>query len=251
VIRADDAAAARDAERRIRAILDEAGDDPNSPLLVEAYLPGDELAVEGLLDPAGFEVLAVFDKPEPLTGPFFEETIYVTPSRRDPATLAAVAGVVEQASRALGLSFGPVHAEVRVDGDRVAVVEVAARSIGGLCSRSLKFGLLGVPLEEVLLRSALGMPRRGLRREQRASGVMMLPIERAGVLRGVRHRETVAEVPGITGLEITVPVGRSVRPLPEGDRYLGFLFAEGDDPGDVEAALREGYAGLDVVIDPE
>jgi hypothetical protein len=209
-----------------------------------------EVAVEGILSDGDLEVLAVFDKPDPLVGPYFEETIYVTPSRLPPATLARVADLTGRACAATGLVEGPVHAELRIDGDRMWVIEVAARSIGGLCARALRFGA-GIALEELILRHALRMPLDGLVREQEASGVMMLPIPRAGVLREVRGQEAAHAVPGVTGLEITVPRGRRVRPLPEGDRYLGFLFARGATPAAVEASLRTAHAALTVEIAPD
>jgi biotin carboxylase len=241
VIRADDRAAALAAAARVRAITD-------GPLMVEEYVPGVEVAVEGILREGALEVLAVFDKPDPLVGPYFEETIYVTPSRLPKATVARVDELTARACAAMGLVEGPVHAELRIDGDRVWVIEVAARSIGGLCARALRFGA-GIALEELILRHALRMPLDGLARERSASGVMMLPIPRAGVLREVRGQDDARAVPGVTGLEITVPPGRRVRPLPEGDRYLGFLFARGDTPAAVEASLRAAHAALDVDIE--
>ena len=253
VIRADDAAGAARAADRIRRILADAGEDPGGPLLVEVFVPGQEVAVEGLLRGGRLEVLAVFDKPDPLEGPYFEETIYVTPSRHPAAVLDRAERAVAAACEALGLREGPIHAELRLPPgrpDEPVVLEVAARSIGGLCSRSLRFGL-GVSLEEVILRHALGLPldEAGLRREAAASGVMMLPILRRGVLREVRGVEEARAVPGVDGLEITIPPGRPVVPLPEGDRYLGFLFARGEDPEAVERSLRAGHARLEVVID--
>ena len=197
VIRADDAEAAAEVAARVRAILEDAGEDPEATLLVEEFAPGREVAVEGLLRGGRLEILAVFDKPDPLDGPYFEETIYVTPSRLEPDALARVEALTAEAARALGLSEGPVHAELRVDGSRVRVLELAARSIGGLCARSLRFGL-GVSLEELVLRHALGRSLEGMRREPEASGVMMLPIPAAGRLErvegqapgagGARHR---------------------------------------------------------------
>ncbi len=242
VIRADDADAARAAVARVRTLTD-------GPLLVEEYVPGFEVAVEGILCAGNLQVLAVFDKPDPLVGPYFEETIYVTPSRLAAATLARVADLTGRACAAIGLVEGPVHAELRIHGDRMWVIEVAARSIGGLCARALRFGA-GIALEELILRHALRMPLDGLAREQAASGVMMLPIPRAGVLREVRGQDAARAVPGVTGLEITVPRGRRVQALPEGDRYLGFLFARGETPAVVEASLRSAHAALDVDIGP-
>jgi len=247
VIRADDPEAAVVAAKRVRTILADAGEDPDAPLLVERYLPGDEVAVEGLLRGGTLEPLAVFDKPDPLEGPYFEETIYVTPSRLPPETLDAIVRMTADAAAALGLVEGPIHAELRTDAGRAWVLELAARSIGGLCSRSLRFGV-GVTLEEVILRHALGLPIDDLRRESAASGVMMIPIPRAGILEEVRGQDRARAVPGIAGLELTIGPGRHVMPLPEGDRYLGFLFARADGPEEVEDSLRTAHGLLEIVI---
>ncbi|MDP9347415.1 MAG: ATP-grasp domain-containing protein [Actinomycetota bacterium] len=247
VIRADDAAAALAAAARIRVILAEAGEDPHGPVLVERFLPGAEVAVEGLLRNGVLEVLAVFDKPDPLDGPYFEETIYVTPSRLDADVLAAVERQTAAAASSLGLREGPVHAELRIGGGRLAVLELAARSIGGRCARALRFGT-GVSLEEIILRHALGHDLDGLQREQAAAGVMMLPIPASGILDHVGGQEEARAVPGIVGLELSINPKRPVRPLPEGDRYLGFLFARATTPHEVEAALRTAHACLDVAI---
>jgi biotin carboxylase len=243
VIRADDAPSATAAARRAAEI---AG---NGRLLVEQLVAGPEISVEGLLRGGELEVLAVFDKPDAPVGPFFEETIYVTPPRAVPeAVLATAPKIVADAAAAIGLTEGPIHAELRADGDRLCVLEVAARSIGGLCARALRFGA-GISLEEVILRHALGMSLDGLVREPNASGVMMLPIERAGTLVEVRGQERARAVPGIVGLEVTIPPGRPVVPLPDGDRYLGFVFARAPRPDEVERALRAAHAELEVVLE--
>ena len=247
VIRANDREAAVVAAKRVRAILADAGEDPDAPLLVERYIPGDEVAVEGLLRGGTLEPLAVFDKPDPLEGPYFEETIYVTPSRLPAETRDAIVRMTADAAAALELVEGPIHAELRTDGERAWVLELAARSIGGLCSRSLRFGV-GVTLEELILRHALGLPIDDLRRESAASGVMMIPIPRAGILEEVRGQDRARAVPGIAGLELTIGPGRQVIPLPEGDRYLGFLFARADGPEGVEHALRTAHGHLEIVI---
>jgi biotin carboxylase len=249
VIRADDPAAAVAAAERVRAILAEVqgGTPPDEPVLVESYIEGTEVAVEGLLRAGALEVLAVFDKPDPLTGPYFEETIYVTPSRLPGTVLESLESVVAAAAAALGLVEGPIHAEARIRGE-VVVLELAARSIGGLCSRTLSFGT-GVSLEELILRHALDLPLDPTR-EGAAAGVMMLPIPGPGILRQVRGQDEARATPGITGLELSINPGRPIRPLPEGDRYLGFLFARADTPAEVESALRTAHAHLEIVIDP-
>ncbi len=251
VIRADDAPGAKLAGDRVRGIVADAGEDPARPLLVEAYVPGAEVAVEGLLRGGALETLAVFDKPDPLEGPYFEETIYVTPSRLAPAAVAAVERTAAAACAAMGLVEGPVHVELRTDGAATWLIEVAARSIGGLCSRSLSFGV-GVSLERLIVAHALGAPVDGIFRERRAAGVMMLPIPARGRLEAVTGQDEARQVRGITGLDISIAPGRPVRPLPEGDRYLGFLFAKGDTPEEVETSLRRAHARLDVrIVDDE
>lgn len=242
VIRADDPDEARLVARRVNEI------GCGAPLLVEEYVPGVEVAVEGLLRDGVLELLAVFDKPDPLVGPYFEETIYVTPSRLAPDALAEVVRITRDAAVSIGLTEGPIHAEIRIDGDRARVIDVAARSIGGLCARALRFGA-GISLEEVILRHAVGMPIDDLTREAAASGVMMLPIPKSGTLRAVHGQDAARAVPGIVDLELSIRPGRPVVALPEGDRYLGFMFARVTTPEGVEAALRAAHAMLEIVIE--
>jgi len=251
VIRADDIESFEAAFERVAAIVRSPAVCPpgTAPqrLIVEDFIPGPEVAVEGLIRDGQLEILAIFDKPDPLDGPFFEETIYVTPSRLAPEALDGVKAATRAAVGALGLTEGPIHAEFRLGADGPWVLEVAARSIGGLCARTLRFGA-GLTLEELILRGAAGLALPTHDRVDDAAGVMMLPIPRAGILAGVRGIADARSVPGIDGLEITIPRGGTLVPLPEGDRYLGFLFAKGDTPAAVEAALRTAHALLDVVL---
>ena len=256
VIRADDPASFVAAWRRIGKLLHDTAPERRAreeggarAILVERFVAGAEIAVEALLRGGRLEVLAVFDKPDPLDGPYFEETIYVTPSRHPAPLLARVEEVTAAGAQALGLVEGPVHAELRLATDGPVVLEVAARSIGGLCSRTLRFGA-GLSLEEVLVAHAMGLPLAPLRREGRASGVMMLPIPRRGVLHAVSGVEGARAVPGVEDVVVTVPEGREVVPLPEGDSYLGFLFARAEAPADVETALREAQRRLVFEIRP-
>jgi biotin carboxylase len=247
VIRADDPAQFVAAFRRIAALLarPDAGvrGDAARWLLVEGYVPGDEVALEGLLEGGRLHVLALFDKPDPLEGPFFEETIYVTPSRQPAAAQERIVVVTAAACAALGLTEGPIHAELRLDAEGPWVLEVAPRSIGGLCSRTLRFGT-GLSLEEIILRQALRYPIASLVREPRPAGVMMLPIPRAGRLAAVHGTGEAAAVPGVEEVAITAHVGQELEPLPEGWQYLGFVFARADTPEEVERALREAHARL-------
>jgi hypothetical protein len=254
VIRADNRAAAHAAVRRTSALVREicaAGSVPQ--LLLERYVDGVEVALEGLVREGILDVIALFDKPDPLVGPFFEETIYVTPSRLESAIRSAVIESVRTAVAALGLRHGPIHAEVRLAGESPVVIEVASRSIGGLCSRAIRLSCDDAPgeirsLENVILRDACGLPLGRMRTVDRASGVFMLPISSAGTLNGVRGVDRAEQVAGITGVAISIPTGHAMRPLPEGDRYLGFIFARGDTPAAVEQSLRAAEALIDVDV---
>jgi formate-dependent phosphoribosylglycinamide formyltransferase (GAR transformylase) len=223
-------------------------------ILVEAYLPGTEVAVEGLLTEGELRVLAVFDKPDPLEGPYFEETIYVTPSRLPAPQLEAIERSLLGAVRALGLTHGPLHAEFRLHGDRVWCLEVAPRPIGGLCAQALRFRVAGhneaITLEELLLRHTLHMPVSGAQRERAASGVMMIPVPRSGIFEKLDGQEAARRVDGITGLEITARLHDYVAAWPEGSSYLGFLFARAAEPAAVEAALRQAHSQLDFTLTP-
>ena len=254
VIRADDADAfvvAFDRIRRILAAPDalaECGAELADRVLVEGYIPGVEVSVEGLLDGGRLRVLAVFDKPDPLVGPFFEETIYVTPSRLTADEQRQVIATTERACTVLGLVAGPVHAELRIHDAVAYPIDIGARSIGGLCSRTLSFGT-GMSLEELLLRHAIGADVPSYERQSAAAGVMMVPIPAAGTLRAVEGMSDAGAVPLIESVTISIPVGSPVVPLPEGSEYLGFIFARGHDPAAVEAALREAHGRLRFVID--
>ena len=217
-------------------------------IIVEGYIPGREVAVEGLIIEGVLRILAIFDKPDPLTGPFFEETIYVTPSRLTEAELLGVERCAVAAVRALGLTHGPVHAEFRINEDGVWPLEVAPRPIGGLCARALRFenapdGEL-VGLEELLLRHPLDFPGVDWPRELAASGVMMIPVPRSGMLEKVEGEENARAVPHITELHITARLHDHIAAWPEGSSYLGFLFARAQTPEEVESALRAAHAKL-------
>ena len=211
--------------------------------LVEDFVPGPEVALEGLLVSGRLHLLALFDKPDPLDGPFFEETIYVTPSRLPDAAQAAIAACAQEATRALGLLHGPIHAELRWNDHDAWLIELAARPIGGRCSAALRFGA-DVTLEEIVIRHALGMELPALERETDAAGVMMIPVPGAGVLRDVHGIDAAKRVPLIESVEITAHRGQELVPLPEGARYPGFIFARGDSPKAVESALRAAHAKL-------
>ncbi len=223
-------------------------------MLVEGYIPGREVALEGLLTDGALRVLAIFDKPDPLEGPYSEETIYVTPSRLPESQQRAIEKCALDAVRALGLSHGPVHAEFRINYDGVWPLEVAPRPIGGLCARALRFVFAGesepIGLEELLLRHALELPGWDSPREQNASGVMMIPVPKSGILEGVAGEEAARATHGITDLSITARLYDPIAAWPDGASYLGFLFARGDTPEIVEQSLREAHQKLTFTITP-
>jgi len=218
-------------------------------LLIEDFIPGGEVALEGVLDEGRLHTLALFDKPDPLNGPYFEETLYVTPSRLDPTAQEQIRAEVQAAAAALGLRHGPVHAELRVDATGPCILEVAPRSIGGLCARALRFGA-GISLEELIVRHALRLDISGLRREAGASGVMMIPLPHGGVFKEVRGVEDSLRVAGIEGVTLTAKPGQNLLAWPEGSSYLGFIFARAPTPALVEAALRQAHAALHIAISP-
>ncbi len=254
VIRANNPEEFVEAFLRVKAILEDPetasrGRDAAKQILVEEFIPGIEVALEGLLSGGRLKALALFDKPDPLDGPFFEETIYVTPSRIPRGTQKEIFDCAARTAEAVGLREGPTHAEFRVNDNGVWPIEIAARSIGGLCSRTLRFGT-GLALEELILRHALGMETESLERERPAAGVMMLPIPQAGTLQEVLGQEEARSVPGIEDVAILIPPGQMVVPLPEGTKYLGFIFARSETPEAAEAALREAHRRLDIRISP-
>ncbi len=247
------------AAERLRRLLESAEiratREPNlDQMIVEGYIPGKEVAVEGLLIDGTLRILAIFDKPDPLEGPYFEETIYVTPSRLSAATQRQIEKCASDAARALGLTRGPIHAEFRINEEGIWPIEVAARPIGGLCARALQFhpgeACEEIGLEELLLRDALKMPGSDAQREAQASGVMMIPIPQSGILESVSGVEAARATHRITELIVTARLHDYIAAWPEGSSYLGFLFAKGGTAEEVELAIREAHRKLRFAITP-
>ena len=251
VIRVDDAQALLRAVNWVRAIQARADRDADAlGLVIEEFIPGREYALEGSLRQGALTTFALFDKPDPLDGPYFEETLYVTPSRLPQALQDRIHHEVARACRAAGLVTGPVHAEVRVNDTGVWLLEVAPRSIGGLCGRVLTH-LLGMSLEELTLREALAGSLPPPAGEPGAAGVMMIPIPRRGIYHGVEGLAGAQALPGITGVTITAEPGQIIAPPPDGASYLGFIFSQAATPADAEAALRAAHGRLRFDIRPE
>lgn len=249
VIRANDRRGLELAIACIQTLLQRHADPAErNTVLVEAFIPGQEVAVEGLLNAGTLTTLAIFDKPDPLDGPYFEETYYITPSRHPDAMQQAITRTVARACAAYGLREGPVHAECRINEHGVWVLEVAARTIGGLCGRLLRFGT-GYGLEELVLMHALGFTA-SLQQEEGGAGVLMIPIPQAGILRRVEGLLAARAVPGIEDVVIDVREGYELVPLPEGSSYLGFIYARADSPAAAETALRTAHAQLRIVVAP-
>ncbi|MEO6147072.1 MAG: ATP-grasp domain-containing protein [Sulfuriferula sp.] len=250
VIRADDAEDLVQQVRRVSRIQTNADRDAGElGLIVESFIPGSEHALEGLLENGLLRVLALFDKPDPLDGPYFEESIYVTPSRLPDAFQTAIADSVQRACAVAGLSHGAIHAEMRVNDDGIWLLEIAARSIGGLCGRMLRWRL-GMSLEELILRHALGLPVAQTENSD-ASGVMMIPVPRRGIYQGTTGLEAARAVPHIEDIRITTAPGQRIAPAPEGASYLGFIFSRAATPAAVETALRAAHAELVFDIQPD
>lgn len=220
-------------------------------ILVEDYIPGAEVALEGILSGGKLQVLALFDKPDPLEGPYFEESIYVTPSRLPRATQENICDTAARACAAIGLRDGPVHAELRVNDAGAWVIEVAGRSIGGLCSKTLRFGKDKMSLEELILRHAIGEDIAQVNREEQASGVMMIPIPEEGIFKKVEGVEEARAVPLIEEIIISISPNHPITKLPYGNQYLGFIFARGDSPEQVQAAIRKAHSKLKFEIAPQ
>jgi biotin carboxylase len=253
VIRADDPEELMRAVNWARAIQTRADRDAQElGLIIEDFIPGREYALEGSLQRGELTTLALFDKPDPLDGPYFEETLYITPSRLPEALQDRIHQEVARACRAAELMTGPVHAEVRVNDLGIWILEVAARSIGGLCGRVLNH-LLGMSLEELILRQAVAesVPSLRVAGEGGAAGVMMIPIPRRGIYRGLEGLAAAQSVRGVTGVAITVEPGQIVAPPPDGASYLGFIFARTASPADAEMALRIAHRRLHFDIRPE
>src|SRR5216683_2772947 len=255
VIRANDSREFGAAFSRIRALLSRpqvraARTGLEDEILVEDYIDGREYALEGVLTEGALRVFAIFDKPDPLEGPFFEETIYITPSRQPEEMQERIADCASATVRALGLEHGPVHAEFRLNDQGPWVLEAAPRPIGGLCSRALRFGPERILLEELLVRHALEMDGSDLDREDDASGVMMIPVPASGVLEGVQGEERARASPGIEDVQITARLHDFIAAWPEGSSYLGFIFARGSAPDEVESALRHAHSHLKFEIVP-
>jgi biotin carboxylase len=254
VIRADDSEALVWAVNWVRAIQSRADRDAQElGLIIEDFIPGREYALEGTLERGELTTLALFDKPDPLDGPYFEETLYVTPSRLPGALQHRIHQEVARACRLAGLVTGPVHAEVRVNDQGIWILEVAARSIGGLCGRVLTHSL-GMSLEELILRPLVAesvAEPLAIAGEGGAAGVMMIPIPRRGIYDGVEGLAAAQSIPGVTGVTITVEAGQIIAPPPEGASYLGFIFARAASPADAETALRIAHRRLHFDIRPE
>lgn len=235
---------------RLQSVLQGKQSTERHPFLMESYIPGAEFAVEALIADRELHVLAIFDKPDPLEGPFFEESIYTTPSRESEANQELIIEATRLAAQALGLGIGPIHAEMRLNSQGVWILEVAARSIGGHCSQALKFGT-AESLESLILRQACGMPIPSLAPQGSGSGVMMIPIPEAGIFQGIDGLDAAGKIADIVGIEITAREGYTLKPLPEGNSYLGFIFADAASPSRAEEALREAHGCLGIRMQPE
>jgi len=234
---------------RVKSIINESGNDfERSHVLIEEYIEGMEVAFEGYLQNGSLHTLVIFDKPDPLTGPYFEETIYVTPSSLDNRTQNKIKQRVNEACQSYGLLSGPVHAELRVNEDNAYILEVASRTIGGECARSLDAGS-GYSLEELVISLAVGKPVK-TRALENARGVMMIPIKEAGILRRVEGLSAARNTANVDKVDIIIREGNELIPLPEGNQYPGYIFAQAETAEQVTNALKEAHEKLNFVVAP-
>ena len=217
-------------------------------IMIEEYIPGKEVAIEGIVSEGKLTMLAIFDKPELLEGPTFEETIIVTPSVLTKKIQYSLLETLQVVVKALGIVKGPVHAEARINRNGNYILECASRSIGGLCSKVLEFQG-GISLEELILRSYLGRNIEKSKLIGNARGVMMMPTEKKGILKEIGGVKDALVVKGVTDLQITVKPGEKLQPLPKGDRYLGFIFAGGNNQEFVINALKNAWSKIEIVLE--
>lgn len=249
VIRADDREQFMQACTRIDRLLETERAKERDTILVEDFIPGFEVAAEGMLTGGELHILAVFDKPDPLDGPYFEETYYIAPSRLGAETLSRIRCRIGEGCAAYGLREGPIHAECRVNEEGVWLLEIAARTIGGMCARLLTFGT-GQSLEALVLAHATGQPLASVKEQQEGVGVLMIPTPEAGILRRVEGIMAAESIPFIEEISILVRPGYQLVPWPEGSSYFGFIFARAPTPEQAEAALRQAHACLNIVVAP-
>ena len=249
VIRCDNPGELSRALKRIHSLLYSEGKLGEDVVLVEDYIDGLEYAVDGLLKRGRLQVLAIFEKPGPMAGPFFEETIYLTPPRLSHKVTGQVIGALENLCRKLGICEGALHAELRINSSGVCFLEIAGRTVGGRCGRILEFQT-GCSLEELVLANAVRRPA-AVGESTGSSGVMMIPVTQGGVLRRVEGISAARREPGIIDVEIDAREGQILVPWPEGCAYPGFIFARAGTVADVERALRAAHRCLNFVLAPQ
>lgn len=249
VIRCNNIAELVNASKRIANIIAPLPDaEARSTVLIEQYIPGAEIAVEAILVDGELTPIAIFDKPDPLEGPYFEESYYVTPSRLPAVVQQKAVHIIEQACKAYGLTTGPVHAELRINDDEPYIIEIAARTIGGECARLLEYAS-GQSLEALVIQFATGLVKSDVKFDT-AAGVLMIPTPQSGILRRVEGVLSAQKLPHINAIHLAIREGHELITLPEGASYLGFIFASADSPQQVEQALRDAYAQLNIIVDP-
>lgn len=256
VIRANDEHTLRQAYRRLRRIIRDHeldnGGRPPSAHLVERYLPGSELSCELLLQYGAPEVITEFGKPLPLTGPYFEESIYLTPPALGAALRREVHELSMAAAKALGFYHGPAHCEIRLTPDGPKVLEIAGRLLGGACAGSFR-DRLGEDLDALLLRSALGeritLPAPA--DDAPTVGALMIPVPGEGRVVAVRGDDGARRVPGVRDVSLQTEPGEIVVPFPEQACYaVGFVSASGPDEAAVVGSLGQAAAQISLELTP-
>ena len=205
-------------------------------LVIEEYIDGKEYALEGTIINSELKKIVIFDKPVEYKHPYFEESIYITPSELSSEAEKRVVSIVDKACKKIGLEDGPVHVEFKINENQIFIIEINPRMIGGLCSRCLSFGLFKVSLEEIILHAFMNNELKNIELLNNYVGVLMIPTPKSGKFISI-NKEELEKIPNISNVEITVPEGSDLLEPPYGDKYLGFAFSQGIDKKTVNESL--------------
>ena len=205
-------------------------------LVIEEYIDGKEYALEGTIINSELKKIVIFDKPVEYKHPYFEESIYITPSELSSEAEKRVVSIVDKACKKIGLEDGPVHVEFKINENQIFIIEINPRMIGGLCSRCLSFGLFKVSLEEIILHAFMNNELKNIELLNNYVGVLMIPTPKSGKFISINKKE-LENIQNISNVEITVPEGSDLLEPPYGDKYLGFAFSQGIDKKTVNESL--------------
>ena len=211
-------------------------DCSDQDLIIEEFVDGSEYALEGNLINSELNKIVIFDKPINYKEPYFEESIYIAPTEIPDKTQKEIVNLIGKACKKLGLENGPVHVEFKIHNKEIFIIEINPRMIGGLCSRCLSFGLFKTSLEEIALHAFLNNELKSIDLLSNFVGVLMIPTPISGKFISINKNE-LESIPNVSGVEITVSENSNLLEPPFGDKYLGFVFSQGDSKEKVMESL--------------